>query len=312
MSKMIAIRDAYGVALKKLGDQNDRVVALEADVGASTKSSIFGQAHPDRYFNVGIAELNMTAMSAGFATSGYIPFVNTFSVFLATRGSDAIQSLAAYDSLNIKLAGTYCGLSDSYDGASHHAVTDMAFVRSIPNMTVISVSDPVQAEKAVFAAAEHEGPVYLRLSRAEAPTIYAEDSEFQIGKGIVVRDGKDIAIIATGTMVSRALEAAEQLANEGIYAAVLDIHTVYPIDKNLLVEYAKKTGLVLTCEEHSIRGGLGSAVAEVLSEECPTAMGYIGVTDFAESGDYDQLLAKYKLDAKAILEKSRQMIAARK
>lgn len=282
---------------------------LEADVGGSTKSCVFGKAYPDRYFNVGIAELGMTAMSAGFASCGKIPFVNTFSVFLATRGGDAIQSLAAYDKLNMKLAGTYCGLSDSYDGASHQAITDMAFVRSIPNMTVISPCDAVETEKAVFAAAKFDGPVYLRLSRAAAPVIYGDDMEFEIGKGIVLRDGTDLTIVATGTMVSRALEAADTLAENGISAAVIDIHTVVPIDRELLVDYAKKTGVVVTCEEHSVRGGLTSAVAEVLSEECPTLLGCVGATQFAESGDYDQLLAKYGLNADAIVRKCSETLA---
>ncbi|MEA4934219.1 MAG: transketolase C-terminal domain-containing protein [Lawsonibacter sp.] len=308
MAKIIAIRDAYGDALAKLGAENEDVVVLESDVGGSTKSCVFGKQFPDRYFNVGIAELGMTTMSAGFARCGKIPFVNTFSVFLATRGSDAIQSLAAYDKMNMKLAGTYCGLSDSYDGASHQAITDMAFVRSIPNMTVISPCDAVETEKAVFAAAKYDGPVYIRLSRAAAPVIYDEDMNFEIGKGILLRDGTDLTIVATGTMVSSALEAADQLAEKGINAAVIDIHTVLPLDETLILEYAKKTGCVVSCEEHSIRGGLTSAVAECLSENRPTLLGCVGVTEFAESGDYNQLLAKYGLDAAGIVRKCVQTL----
>lgn len=309
MAKMIAIRDAYGDALAKLGAQNENVVVLEADVGGSTKSCVFGGKFPDRYFNVGIAELGMTAMSAGFARCGKIPFVNTFSVFLSTRGADAIQSLAAYDKMNMKLAGTYCGLSDSYDGASHQAITDMAFVRAIPNMTVISPCDAVETEKAVFAAAAFDGPVYLRLSRAAAPVIYGEDMKFEIGKGIVLRDGEDLTIIATGTMVARALDAAEQLSEKGISAAVIDVHTVAPLDEKLVLEYAEKTGCIVTCEEHSVRGGLTSAVAECLSQHRPTLLGSVGCTQFAESGDYDQLLAKYGLNAAGIVRKCAETLA---
>ncbi len=198
MPDKVSIRDVYGAALKKLGQQEERVVVLEADVGGSTKSAVFGKAFPDRYFNVGIAELNMAAMAAGFAYAGKIPFVNTFSVFLTTRASDPISSMIAYDHLNVKLCGAYSGLSDAYDGASHHGIFDMAFVRSLPGMTILSVCDPVETEKAVFAAAEIEGPVYLRLSRAEAPVLYSEDMVFTPGKGILLREGADVSLLATG------------------------------------------------------------------------------------------------------------------
>ena len=265
----IAIRDAFGEALKKLGGVNDKVVALDADVGGSTKSAVFGKEYSDRYFNVGISEMNMVSMAAGLAADGYIPFANTFAVFLITRGADPIQALISYDKLNVKLAGTYCGLSDSYDGASHQAITDIALMRAIPNMTVVSVSDAVETEKAVFAAAEYEGPVYLRLSRAAAPVIYDENMKFKIGKGITVREGKDVTIIATGTVLHKAIEAAELLKTEGISANVVDMHTIKPIDKELIISCAKNTGAIVTVEEHSVYGGLGSAVAEVLAEECP-------------------------------------------
>lgn len=308
MKDMIAIRDAYGMALKKLGEKDSRVVALEADVGGSSKSVLFGQAFPKRYFNVGIAENNMAAMAAGFALTGFIPFINTFASFMVTRGGDPMQSLAAYDELNVKFAGTYCGLSDSYDGASHHAISDIAFVRSIPNMTVISTCDAVETEKAVFAAAAYDGPVYLRLSRAPAPVIFDNSYDFKIGKGIVLRDGLDITIIATGTMVHEALLAADLLAAEGIYAMVADIHTVEPIDRELVVKCASKTGMVVTAEEHSIRGGLGAAVAEVLAENCPVPMSFVGLHEFTESGDYDELKRKYGLDGEAIKKKCKNML----
>ena len=312
MANKIAIRDAYGEALLKLGKKNDKVVALEADVGSSTKSGVFGKEFPERYFNVGISEINMVSMAGGMARIGNIGFVNTFSTFLSTRGADPIQSLICYDKLNVKLAGTYCGLSDSYDGASHHGITDMSFVRSIPNMTVVCVSDPVQTEKAVMAIADYDGPVYLRLSRAPAPVFYSEDMDFVIGKGIEVKDGADVALISTGTVLHIALEAAELLAKEGINATVIDMHTVQPIDKDLVIAAAKKTGAVVTVEEHSIRGGLGSAVAEVLAAECPTPMEFVGATDFAESGDYDELLQKYGYTAENIAAKAKAAMAKKK
>ncbi|MEM1484462.1 transketolase C-terminal domain-containing protein [Oscillospiraceae bacterium PP1C4] len=309
MIKHIAIRDAFGDALAKLGAQNNKVVALEADVGSSSKSIVFGKQFPERYFNVGISELDMVAMSAGFATSGLIPFVNTFAVFMTTRASDPINSLISYDKLNVKLCGTYCGLSDSYDGASHHSLTDLSFVRALPNMTVISVCDAVETEKAVFAAAALDGPVYLRLSRAEAPVIFDESYQFEIGKGVTLQDGGDVTIIATGYMVQKSLEAAELLKAEGISARVVDLHTIKPIDRELIVKCAKETGAIVTAEEHSIYGGLGSAVSEVIVSEHPVPMEFVGLTDFTESGDYEALLSKYQLDAAAIAAKAKTAIA---
>ena len=308
MANSIAIRDAYGEALLKLGMKNDKVVALEADVGGSTKSCVFGMKFPERYFNVGISELNMVSMSAGFASEGLLPFVNTFAVFMTTRGADPIQSLIAYDKLNVKLAGTYCGLSDSYDGASHQAITDISFMRALPNMTVVSVSDAILTEKAVMALAEYEGPAYLRLSRAPAPVFYNESIEFQIGKGIKVMEGDDVTIIATGTVLHSAIKAAEQLAEEGIKATVIDMHTIKPIDEELIISCAKKTGAIVTVEEHSIYGGLGSAVAEVLANQYPTPVEFIGATDFAESGDYEKLLEKYGYSSKTIIEKCKNVM----
>ena len=308
MGKMIAIRDAYGAALKELGEQNTKIVGLEADVASSTKSGIFGKAFPERYFNVGISELNMVSMAAGFAREGMIPYVNTFAVFMTTRGADPIQSLIAYDNLNVKLCGTYCGLSDSYDGASHQAITDLAFVRAIPNMTVITAADGAETRKAVFAIAEHDGPVYLRLSRAEAPVYYSDNMDFQIGRGITVREGGDVTIITTGTVLHKALEAADLLAQEGISATVVDMHTIKPIDRDLVIQCAIRTGAIVTVEEHSIYGGLGSAVAEVLVENKPVPMERIGAVDFAESGDYGELLVKYGYSPQAIAGKCRAVI----
>ncbi len=308
MGEMTAIRDAYGAAFKELGEQDSRIVGLEADVASSTKSGIFGSAFPERYFNVGISELNMVSMAAGLARTGFIPFVNTFAVFMTTRGADPIQSLIAYDRLNVKLCGAYCGLSDSYDGASHQAITDMAFVRSVPGMTVISTADAAETRMAVFAAAAHQGPVYLRLSRACAPDFYGDDMKFRIGKGIRVRDGSDVTIITTGTVLHRAIQAAARLEEEGIRAAVVDMHTVKPIDQALIQECAKQTGAIVTVEEHSIYGGLGSAVAEVLAEHCPVPMERMGAVDFAESGDYEQLMEKYGYGPESIAQRCRDVM----
>lgn len=309
MSNKIALRDAYGAALAKLGKINSKVVVLEADVGSSTKSVEFGKEFPERYFNVGISELDMNSMSAGFATCGLIPFTNTFAVFMALRGADPVNSIICYDKLNVKLAGTYCGLSDSYDGASHHANSDIALMRSFPNMTVISVCDAVETEKAVFAAAEYNGPVYLRLSRAAVPVIFDESYHFEIGKGVVVTQGNDVTIIATGYMVHKALEAACVLKEEGISACVVDIHTIKPLDKELVLDCARKTGAIVTVEEHSIYGGLGGAVAETLAEGAPVPVKIMGMRDYAESGDYEELLSKYELDAAAIVNRAKAVIA---
>lgn len=304
------IRTAYGEALKELGEVNNKVVAFEADVGGSTKSAIFGKAFPERYFNVGISELNMVAMSAGMAAAGYIPFVNTFTCFLTLRGADPAQSMIAYDKLNVKLAGGYGGMSDSYDGASHHAITDISLMRAMPNMTVLSVCDAVVTRKAVFAAAEMQGPVYLRLSRAETNIIYDDSMDFRIGKGIQHLAGNDITIVATGLMVQKSLEAAELLKAQGISARVVDIHTIKPIDAELLAKCAQETGAVLTVEEHNIFGGFGSAVCESLAQTCPVPVGMIGIMDkFTESGDYDALLEKYGLCPQNIAAKAKEVIA---
>ncbi len=308
MSGKIAIRDAYGNALKQLGAANEKVVVLEADVGSSTKSILFGETYPRRYFNTGISELNMVNMSAGLALEGFIPYVNTFAAFMATRSLDPIVSLIGYDRLNVRLCGTYCGLSDSYDGASHQAITDMAAMRAIPGMTVISVSDAVETQKAVMALADFEGPAYLRLSRAAAPVIYDESLPFEIGKGIMLREGTDITIIATGTVLHRALAAAELLEKEGIHAAVVDMHTVSPIDRELVVACAQKTRAILTVEEHSVHGGLGSAVAEVTAEEYPVPVSILGATGYAESGDIEQLMEMYGYSLENITGRVRDLM----
>jgi len=310
MANLKSIRDAYGETLLTLGKENKNIVALEADVGNSSKSILFGKEFPERYFNVGIAEANMVAMAAGMSTFGKIPFVNTFAAFMVLRGADPVRSLISYTKLNVKLAGTYCGMSDSYDGASHNAIADIAFMRAMPNMTVISVADAVETEFATRAVAEYVGPVYLRLSRAEVPVIFDRSNyKFEIGKGIQLTDGNDVTIIATGYMVTKALEAAEQLRSKGIKARVLDIHTIKPIDKDLIVKCAKETKCIVTAEEHNIIGGLGSAVAEVLAQTYPVPMEMVGVNDvFGESGAYEELLKKYGLSAENIVAKAETVI----
>jgi transketolase len=306
-----AIRDAYGDSLLKYGKENQNVVALDADVSGSTKSAVFGAAFPDRFFNVGIAELNMVSMAAGLSTTGKIPFVNTFAVFISTLGLIAARGLISYTNLNVKLMGAYGGLSDAFDGPSHHSIEDITIMRSLPNFRVFCVSDEVQTDWMVKAAIENEGPMYVRLSRDAAPVLYNEDTKFEIGKGLVVREGKDATIIACGIMVSKALEAAQILADKGIEVKVVDMFTIKPIDKDLIIKCAAETGAIVTAEEHTIMGGLGSAVAEVLVENsCNVPVEFIGLNDcYAETGPYAKLLEKYGLDGKAIAAKVEKAIA---
>ncbi len=312
MAEKIAMRDAYGNALVKMGGIQENIVVLEADVGNSTKSILFGCKYPERYFNVGISEINMVAMASGFAISGFNTFVNTFSVFMTSRGLDPINSLIAYDSLNVKLIGNYSGLSDSYDGASHQAVFDIACMRSLPNMTIISPCDQIETEKAVLACGEYKGPVYMRLSRNANPIVYDVNYNFELGKGVVIKEGADITIIATGYMVQKALAAAHMLEDNGICAKVVNIHTIKPLDEDLIINCAKETGTVLTVEEHSVYGGLGSAVSEVLSRNYPVPVYSMGLTGYAESGDYEQLLTKYSLDENAIYQRVQKIMKQNK
>lgn len=308
---MKAMREAYGEALVELGKKNDNVVVLDADVSGSTRSALFGHAFPERFFNVGIAEGNMAAMAVGFALGQKIPFINTFAFLMAVRATDPIRSLIAYNKLNVKVVGAYGGFSDSYDGGSHQAIEDVSIMRSLPNLKVIVPADEYSARASVTAVAEHVGPVYLRLSRAEVPSVYSADNcPFVIGKGNVLAEGKTVTIIANGYMVHRAMEAREILLTEGIDAEVIDMHTVKPVDSELVIASATKTGAVVTAEEATIYGGLGSAVAEVLAVNKPVPMEFVGVKDaFGESGDYGQLLAKFGLDTPSIVEAVRRVVA---
>lgn len=304
-----ATREAYGNALKKLAQTNPDVVVLDADLSGSTKTIEFKKVSPERFFNVGIAEQNLIGTAAGMAIAGKIPFASSFAMFETGRAFEIIRNTVAYPCLNVKIAATHSGLTVGEDGASHQALEDISIMRSIPNMTVINPADSVEAEKAVMKAAEYFGPVYIRLGRAVAEDIYDEDYEFEIGKGVEIKKGKDVAIIATGLMVQKSLAAADKLNAEGIHARVINIHTIKPIDKDIIIRAAKETQAIVTVEEHNIIGGLGSAVLETLSEECPVHVKRIGVMDtFGESGKPSDLLIKYGLTEDNIVEACKKVI----
>ena len=306
MADKIATREAYGNALAEFGSDN-RIVVFDADLSKSTKTDNFRKKYPERFFNMGIAEGNMMATAAGMASCGKVVFASTFAMFAAGRAFEQVRNSICYPKLNVKIGATHAGLSVGEDGASHQAIEDIAIMRAIPNMTVISPADAVETKYAVKAAIEHEGPVYLRLGRLNVPVIYDESGyKFEIGKGIVLAEGNDAAIIATGLMVSAALEAKELLQQEGISARVIDIHTIKPIDVDIIVKAARETGAIVTAEEHNIIGGLGSAVAEVLSENYPVPLVRVGVQDkFGKSGKPDILLQMYGLTAADIVKSTK-------
>lgn len=306
-----AIRDVYGDSLAKYGQENQNIVVLDADVSGSTKSAVFGKAYPDRFFNMGIAEAGMTAAAAGMASVGKIPFVNTFAVFVTTNGLLPARALGSYSKLPIKLCGAYSGMSDAFDGPSHHALEDIAVIRSLPNFKVFVPCDAVQTDWVVKNAIEDPSPMYLRLSRDVFPDVYQPGESFEEGKGRIVRDGTDATVIACGIMVGHAIQAAEELAKKGISLRVVDMFCIKPLDKELILQCAKETGAIISAEEHSVIGGLGGAVAEVLCEgAAKVPMGFVGTQDIhGECGPYSQLLAKYGLDAAAIVEKVCQTVA---
>ena len=303
--KKIATRESYGNALAELGAQNPNVVVLDADLAGATKTGVFKKAFPERHIDCGIAEGNMMGVAAGLATCGKVVFASSFAMFAAGRAFEQVRNSIGYPHLNVKIGATHAGISVGEDGATHQCNEDIAIMRTIPGMVVICPADDVEARAAVKAAAEYVGPVYLRFGRLAVPVINDEaDYKFEIGKGITLKEGKDVTIVATGLEVNESLEAAKLLEADGISAEVINIHTIKPIDKDLIVASAKKTGKVVTVEEHSIIGGLGGAVAEVLSEEAPTKMLRIGMMDrFGESGPAKALIEKYGLDAKSIYEK---------
>ncbi len=296
------IREVYGTMLAELGETNKDIVVLDADLSGSTKSAIFGKAHPERFFNMGIAEQNMVATAAGMAACGKIPFVNTFTVFLTTLGLLSARDQICYANLNVKFGGTYCGVSDALDGASHHATEDIAFMRALPNMKVIAPADAAAARWATRFAAETYGPVYLRLSREAYPDLYDENTKFELGRGSIVREGSDVTVIACGIMVHKAIEAAERLAQRGVSVRVVDMYSIKPIDAELIKKCAEETGAIVCAEEHNVRGGLGSAVSEVLAYNgCGVPTEFVGIQDtFTESAPYNELLAKYGIDADGV------------
>ncbi|GHV34026.1 transketolase [Synergistales bacterium] len=305
-----AIREIYGEVLAKYGPTNKDIIVLDADVSSSTRSVLFQNVCPDRFFNVGVAEANMVAMAAGFASVGKIPFINTFATFLSTIGLLGARIFGSYSELNMKFMGAYGGLSDAFDGPSHHAIEDIAIMRSLPNFRVYVASDETSTEWIVKNAIDSKGPMYVRLSRDVFPTLYSASDKFEDGKGKILRQGKDVTIIATGVMVGFALEAAKTLTSEGIETRVIDMFTIKPLDKELILDSAKTTGAVVTAEEHSIIGGLGGAVAEALvTSDARVPVGFVGLNDtHAECGPYSELLAKYKLDAEAIMAKVRETV----
>ncbi len=308
--KKIATRESYGNGLVELGAEYENLVVLDADLAAATKTGIFKKAYPERHIDCGIAECNMAGIAAGLAASGKIPFMSTFAMFAAGRAFEQVRNSIGYPHLNVKIGATHAGISVGEDGASHQCNEDIALMRTIPGMVVINPSDDVEAKAALRAAVEHEGPVYLRFGRLAVPVINDRpDYKFELGKGVVLREGTDVTIIASGLPVSACLEAAEKLAADGINAKVINIHTIKPLDEELVVAAAKETGKVVTVEEHSVIGGLGSAVCDCLSEKAPTKVMKIGIQDvFGESGPAVALLAKYGLDAESIYQKVKNFV----
>ncbi|MCR5194808.1 MAG: transketolase family protein [Pseudobutyrivibrio sp.] len=308
--KKIATRESYGNALVALGEKYDNLVVLDADLAEATKTGIFKKAFPERHIDCGIAESNMVGIAAGIAATGKVPFCSSFAMFAAGRAFEQVRNSVGYPHFNVKIGATHAGISVGEDGASHQCNEDIALMRTIPGMTIINPSDDVEAKAAVEAAYKMDGPVYLRFGRLAVPVINDRpDYKFEIGKGVVLKEGKDLTIVATGLEVNESLEAAKKLAEDGIDAEVINIHTIKPLDADLIIKSASKTGKVVTVEEHSVIGGLGGAVAEVLSEKCPTKMLRIGVQDtFGESGPAVKLLEKYELDAAGIYKQIKAFV----
>ncbi len=306
--KKIATRDSYGNALKELGAEFDNLVVLDADLAGATKTGVFQKAFPDRHFDCGIAEANMICMAAGMSTTGLVPFASSFAMFAAGRAFEQVRNSIGYPHLNVKIGATHGGISVGEDGASHQCCEDFALMRSIPGMTVICPADDIEAKAAVRAAYEMNGPVYLRFGRLAVPVFHEEGFNFQIGKGEILREGTDVAIIANGLLTYEAIVAGEELAKEGINATVINMATVKPLDEELVLAAAKKCGKVITCEEHSIIGGLGEAVASLLAEKCPTVVRRIGVNDeFGHSGPAAALLKQFGLSSEHIVEVAKEL-----
>lgn len=308
----VATREAYGKALVELGEKNDKVVVLDADLAAATKTGMFKKAFPDRFFDAGIAECNMIGVAAGLATTGYTVFASSFAMFAAGRAFEQIRNTIGYPHINVKIGATHAGISVGEDGASHQCCEDIALMRIIPGMVIINPADDVEARAAVLAMADYDGPAYLRFGRLAVPRINPLDYEFKLGKGVQLCDGKDVTIIATGLMVGEALAAKETLANEGISARVINMHTIKPLDKEIVAAAARETGAIVTAEEHNIIGGLGSAVAEAVCEVCPVPVMRVGVEDkFGASGPAVEMLKIYGLTADHIVEKAKEAVKAK-
>ena len=310
MADKQATRQAYGDALVELGANNKDLVVMDADLSKSTMTVGFSKAFPDRFFNMGIAEQNMYGVAAGLAASGKTVVASTFAMFATGRAFEIIRNSIGYPHLNVKICATHAGVTVGEDGASHQAIEDIALMRSIPGMTVLNPSDGVSAKKAVEAAVAMDGPVYVRLGRAAVPFVYDEDMDFEIGKGLTVKEGSDVTIIATGIMVNEAIQAAEKLDAEGISARIIDIHTIKPIDEEIIIKAAKETKGIVTAEEHSVIGGLGSAVAEVTAKNAPAKIKMIGIQDrFGQSGKPNQLMEEYNLTADDIVKACKEILA---
>lgn len=307
LDNKIATRESFGKALVELGKENKDVIVLTADLAGATKTSLFEKEFPDRFINVGIAEQNLIGISAGLATTGKIPFASTFAMFAAGRAYDQIRNSVAYPKLNVKICGTHAGVTVGEDGATHQMLEDLSLMRSIPNMTVLCPSDDTQTKWAIKEMAKFDGPVYIRLARVATPVIYDENQKFEIGKMVQIGDGTDATIFATGVEVAETLKAKEELEKENINIRVVDVHTIKPIDREMIVKCAKETKKIITIEDHSIIGGLGTAICEVLSEEYPTKVIRMGMNDkFGKSGKAEQLLKYFKLDSQAIIEKVKE------
>ena len=306
---MIATRDAYGQALLELGRENSKIVALDADLSGSTKTSLFAKEFPERFFNVGVAEANMVGMAAGLAAGGMIPFASTFAVFAAGRAFEQIRQSLAYPRLNVKVVATHGGITVGEDGGSHQSVEDLAIMRALPNMTVLCPADGPETTAAIRAAAAYRGPVYIRLGRSKVPTVFADGCNFTIGQGVTLRDGSDISFITTGLMTAEAIKAAGILAEEKISARVIHLGSIKPLDVDLVLRAARETGAIVTAEEHSVIGGLGSAVCEVLAESHPVPVERIGLRDvFGQSGTAEELLLHYGLTAAHLVEAAERVM----
>ncbi len=301
------LRFAYGEALAELGESNPKIVVVDADMAEGTRTIDFKRKFPERFYDVGIAEQNLVGVGVGLSLTGLIPFINTFAWLISWRAGDPVRTLVAYAKTNVKLIGGYGGFSGPMDGATHESIADISVMRSLPGLAVISASDHEQVKSILTVIADYDGPVYLRLSRAEVINFHDSSQQFKLGKGILIKDGNDITLIGTGTIMSRVLKAATVLQSEEINAAVVEIPTIKPLDKELIITMADKTGSVVTCEENNIIGGLGSAVAEVLSENLPVPVVRIGIRDcFGETGPYDKLLDKYEMGVKDIVEAAKK------